>query len=96
MLKRTFLFIGIMLLIALFAIPAGILFALTIPLFLVSIFPLVAIGFLYLNSRIGGVSSFFDDELDAKSSVSYAPHEPSFNQVVFQRHTFVIRRYELN
>jgi hypothetical protein len=93
MLKRTFLFIGIMLLIALFAIPAGILFALTIPLFLVSIFPLVAIGFLHLNTRIGGISSFFDDEPDAKSN---APHEPSFNQVVFQRHTFVIRRYELN
>ncbi len=96
MLKRTFLFIGIMLLIALFAIPAGILFALTIPLFLVSIFPLVALGFLHLNARIGGISSFFDDELDAKSSVVHAPHEPSFNQVVFQRHTFVIRRYELN
>ncbi len=96
MLKRMFLFIGIMLLIALFAIPVGILLALTIPLFLVSIFPLIAIGFLHLNARTGGISSFFDDEPEAKSSVAHAPHEPSFNQVVFQRHTFVIRRYELN
>ncbi|PIO47633.1 MAG: hypothetical protein CMR00_09275 [[Chlorobium] sp. 445] len=96
MIRRTFIFLAVILLIALFAIPAGILLALTVPLFLVSVFPLIAIGLLYLGSRLEGLSWLFDGELERPASAQRAQSEPSFNQVIFQRHTFVIRRYELN
>ncbi|MFN3385123.1 MAG: hypothetical protein ACK42Y_00865 [Candidatus Thermochlorobacter sp.] len=96
MIRRTFIFLALILLIATFAIPTGILLALTVPLFLVSVFPLIAIGFLYLGSRFEGLSWLLDDEPDCSTSRPPVQREPSFNQVIFQRHTFVIRRYELN
>lgn len=96
MIKRTFLFLAVVLVIATFAIPAGILLALTVPLFLVSVFPLIAIGLLYLGSRLEGLSWLADDDIERPSPKQPAEREPSFNQVVFQRHAFVIRRYELN
>lgn len=93
MLKHTLIGIGTLLLVAFLTIPAGILLALTIPLFLVSIFPLVAVGFLYLGSRLSGFSWC---EHDSYTLHSAAVQEPPLNQVIFQRHNFVIRRYELN
>ncbi|MCS7013591.1 MAG: hypothetical protein RMI34_01535 [Chloroherpetonaceae bacterium] len=94
MLKRLFILIAAILLILLFAIPAGILLALTIPLFLVSIFPLVTVGFFYLSTRLSS-SSCFASESNANACFDTS-HESLSNQIIFQRHNFVIRRYELN
>lgn len=91
-----FIFLAVVLLIAILAIPTGILLALTVPLFLVSIFPLIAIGLLHLGVRLEALSWLSDDDFERPAPKQPVQQEPSFNQVIFQRHTFVIRRYELN